>query len=119
MPLETFQPGDMILGTFPVMTRKITVAAGAGELKRGTVLGRVTADDTFLTSTAAAGDGSETPECILAADIDATGAAVDTVGYYTGGYDASKLTFGAGITVEIAEKAFAIAGRSIFLKELV
>ncbi|WP_274426754.1 head decoration protein [Chelativorans sp. YIM 93263] len=119
MPLETFQPGDMNLGTFPVMTRKITVASGAGELKRGTVLGRVTANDKFLTAIDGAGDGSETPECILAADIDATAADVDTLAYYTGGYDASKLTFGAGITVAIAETAFAKAGRSIFLKELV
>lgn len=119
MTLETFQPGDLLLGDYPVQTRPITVASGAGELARGTVLGRVTADDKFITSLSAAVDGSEAPECVLAADIDATAGDVDTVAYYSGKFDASKLTIGTGHTVASLNDAFGANGAPMFVKELV
>lgn len=120
MPVSTasYTPGDMYLGNYPLMTRGITVASGAGVLKRGTVLGQITASKKYLTSLAAAVDGSETPRLILAEDIDASAADVACKAYWSGDFDDSKLTFGTGITSAAAEAAFDAAGIPLFLKTL-
>ena len=119
MTRETYQPGDLLLGIYPVQTRKITLEAAAGELARGTVLGRVTASGEYKTALSASADGSEVPACILATDADASGGATSGIGYFSGGFDASRLTLGSGITVADADAAFAAEGTPIFLKELV
>jgi hypothetical protein len=56
------------------VTRKRTVASGAGVLPRGTLLGKITASGKYLKSIAAANDGSEVPDAILLEPVDATAA---------------------------------------------
>jgi hypothetical protein len=112
----THQPGDLYLGSYPLQVRPITVASGAGVLSRGTVLGRVTASGKYITSLAAAETGSQTPVCLLAEDVDATSGDVATVGYFSGDFDSTRMTFGTGHTPATVDAAFAVSGHPIFIK---
>lgn len=89
---------SLIAGEFPRVTRKVTIVSGAGALGAGTVLGRITASKKYLTSLAAAEDGSEEVTAILGEPVDATAADAEAIVYLTGEYRADALTFGAGHT---------------------
>lgn len=62
----------------------ITVAAGSGK---------------YVLSLAAAIDGSQVPDAILAEDTDASAADKATVGYFGGGFNSGALSLGTGHTV--------------------
>lgn len=95
MTTETFTPDRLLLGGH-VISRKITIDTGA--LIRGTVLGKITATGKYIASLSAAGDGSQTPDCILAEDVDATAADKEAMAYFTGDFDATALTLGTAHT---------------------
>jgi len=116
---ETYTPGDMYLGSYPLAVRGVTIVSGAGVLARGTVIGKITTGGKYKTALAASGDGSETPRLILGEDVDASVADVAAKAYCSGDFDASKLTFGAGITAAAFEAALDAADRPIFVKTLV
>ena len=78
----------------------ITLAAGAGALKRGALLGKIAASAEFTLSLAAAADGSEVPVAVLAEDADATTAAVPVPAYYWGTFNQGAITFGEGHTAD-------------------
>jgi hypothetical protein len=79
--------------------RKVTIKSGAGVVKAATVLGVTTADTKYLTSLAAANDGSQVPDAILAHDVDATAADVEAIVYIAGEFDQDELILGAGHTL--------------------
>ncbi|UYO50328.1 head decoration protein [Rhodopseudomonas palustris] len=58
----------------------ITIAAGAGKLMPGTVLGEVTATEKFVPSPDTANDGSEKAKVVLIDEVDATTEDVKTTG---------------------------------------
>jgi len=80
-------------------TRQITLLAGENR-KRGAVLGKITASGKYKLSAAAAGDGSEVPDLILAEDTDASAADTVTVAYDRVDIAESALTLGAGHTAD-------------------
>ena len=57
----------------------IIVASGAGKLRPGTVLGKLTASGKFVPSPETAADGSETAVAVLVGSVDATSADVIAV----------------------------------------
>lgn len=79
--------------------RKITIASGQGVLKRGTVLGKITASGKYVKSLSASSDGSQTPDLILAEDVDATSADAQALAYARGDFAAQALTLGTAHTV--------------------
>jgi Bacteriophage lambda head decoration protein D len=79
--------------------RKVIVKQGAGVVKAATVLGVTTADTKYLTSVAAATDGSQVPDAILSHDVDATAADVEAIVFIAGEFDQTKLILGAGHTL--------------------
>jgi hypothetical protein len=79
--------------------RKITIASGQGVLKRGTVLGKITASGKYVKSLSASSDGSQTPDLILAEDVDATSADAIGLAYARGDFAAQALTLGTAHTV--------------------
>jgi hypothetical protein len=93
----TYTPDSLFAGDFPVRTREVALTAGEN-LKRGALLGIVTADGKAKLSAAASSDGSQVPNCILAEDISAI---VDTqvVVYISGDFNDAALTYGAGHSV--------------------
>ena len=90
----TFSPDELVI--CPGTGRVRTIASGSGVLKRGTVLGKITASGKMTISLTAATDGSQTPYVVLAEDVDATSADVDAVCYFSGVLNANKLIYGTG-----------------------
>lgn len=96
----TYTPDSLIAGNAHLLIgRKITVASGAGILARGTVLGKITASGKYLKSASGASDGSQTPDLILAEDVDATSADAEALAYARGDFNSNALTLGTGHTV--------------------
>ncbi|WP_018875278.1 head decoration protein [Thioalkalivibrio sp. ALJ8] len=77
-----------------LVARAITVKEGE-DLKRGAVIGK-DGDDKYLLSAAAADDGSEVPDLVLAQDVDATGGDTPAIAYSRGDFSESALILGDG-----------------------
>lgn len=93
-----YTPDALIAGNAHLLVgRVVTIKAGQNR-KRGDVLGK---DGTgkYLLSIAAAADGSQVPDLVLAADFDATAADGQALAYSRGDFNANAITLGAGHTV--------------------
>lgn len=108
----TFNLDGLLIGEHPVTSRQITLLSGEN-WTRGAVLGKITATGKYKLSAAGAGDGSETPDCILAEATDATAADKTTIAYFTGGFDESKLVLGSGHTADSIREG--LRGKGIHL----
>ena len=100
----------------------IRVAAGEGELERGTVLSR-NADNTYSVYGKAADDDEEetdaaVPSCILADPVDATDAAATAVAYRSGNFNRSALIFGSDSYVITADDEDALRKYDIILTDM-
>jgi hypothetical protein len=94
---------DRLFGTMPgvdVQVKSVTVAADQGVLKRGTVLGIVTATGKAVVVNSANNDGSQTADCILTDDVDTTGGDVVATAYSAGTFNRSALIFGGTDTAD-------------------
>ncbi len=111
---EIYVPDQLIAGRFPLVTQPVTIAAGAAVLKRGTVLGIVTASGKYIQSVKTAADGSQNPVAILADDADPTGGDVQAGVYLTGEFNQNAIIFDASWTV--ATLTAPLRALSIFLK---
>ncbi|WP_288806501.1 head decoration protein [uncultured Novosphingobium sp.] len=114
MSQDVFVPDQLIAGDLKVVTKTGTIAAGAGVLKRGTVLGQISSDGTYKTALLASSDGSQTPVVILADDVDASGAAVLAGLYQMGEFNGNAVILGTGITLAAATTALEL--KNIYLK---
>lgn len=95
----TYQPDSLIAGNAALLVgRKVTLITGQN-LKRGAVLGKITASGKYTLSLSAASDGSQTPDLVLAEDCDATSADQQALAYARGDFAAGALTLGTGHTV--------------------
>lgn len=95
----TYTPDSLLAGNAHLLVaRKVTVLAGQ-VLPRGAVLGAITASGKAILSLAAAADGSQTPDLILAEAVDATGADATAIAYERGDFNAAAITLGTGHTV--------------------
>ncbi|RYF82073.1 MAG: head decoration protein [Comamonadaceae bacterium] len=95
----TYVPDALIAGNAHLLVgRKVIVAAGA-TLKRGALLGKITTGGKYALSASAASDGSQTPDLILAEDIDASGGDVQALAYARGDFNARAITLGVGHTI--------------------
>jgi len=112
---ESFTPDNLVVGD-DVITKNVTVFKGQ-VLTRGTVLGKITATGKYIKSAVGAGDGSETPDCILVADVDATDDDIDVGGYFGGEFNENAITLGTGHTVASIWEG--LRAKGIFLKPAV
>lgn len=112
----SYDPDRLFAGGLPVVTDEVTLTnlGASGALTRGTVLGKVTANGKYGKSLSAAGDGSQTPRAILAADYDPTAADVTAIIYRTGEFNADTLVIGTAHTAASIKEALADVG--IYLK---
>jgi hypothetical protein len=101
---EVFVPDNLVAGHFPMAVTMETVKAGEGVLKRGTVLGRVTADGKLRKVNSANTDGSQSPVAVLSCDTDATSDAAAAV-YQTGEFNERALVFGGADTAATHRRA--------------
>jgi len=114
---EAYLPDQLIAGRFPLVTDTVTIVSGSGVVKRGTVLGKITASGKFTTCLNAASDGSQTPSVILADTVDATSADVSAGVYLAGEFNTNAMTFGTGTT--IANSKDTLRDSNIYLKSAV
>lgn len=110
----TLAPDNLIAGDYPRVTEQAVIASGAGVLTRGTVLGKVTATGKFIKSASAAADGSQTPDRVLAEDVDASAADVTAPTYLSGEFNQRALVLGAGHT--IASIKDGLRDKNIYIK---
>ncbi len=95
----THVPDALIAGNAHLLVgRNVTIVSGQN-LKRGAVLGKITASGKYALSASGASDGSQTPDLILAQDVDATDADQSAMAYARGDFAASAVTLGTGHTV--------------------
>lgn len=115
----SFNPTALRAGDFPMISRPVTILTGQN-LKRGAVLGVVTASGKYVLSASAASDGSQAPIAVLAADVDTTTVAGDQVApaYFTGEFADLMMTFGTGHTQATVDLAFATRGQPIFIRKV-
>ena len=92
----------LIAGEFPRVARLVTVTGGS--YKRGAVLSK--SDDTYSLC-------SDTPEVILAEDVDATSEDKQLVVYLTGEFNLSALMAG----VDVSTLVDGLCAKSIFVKQ--
>lgn len=94
-----YTPNQLIAGEFDdLVAEKITVISGQN-LVRGAVLGKITASGKYNLSLSAASDGSQTPDLVLAEDIDASGGDKVALAYSRGDFNAQKLVIGTAHTI--------------------
>jgi len=101
----------------PIDVRSIVIASGQGKLTRGTVIGIITASGKGAKVDSSKSDGTQTANCILTDDIDATSADVTTTAYITGTFNPDELVFGGTDTA--ATHATKLRELGIFLKDMI
>lgn len=90
-------------------SRKATLVSGQN-LKRGALLGRITASGKYALSAKAATDGSQDPAAVLAHDADASGGDTETLVYERGDFNEAALTLGAGHSADTVRQALRALG---------
>jgi len=109
----TYTPDALLAGTADNLVQiKVLILSGQ-VLKRGAVLGKVTASSKYVLSASAAGDGSQAPDAVLAMDVDATGGDVEAVVIIRGDLNKQAVILGAGHTP--ASVFDALRDKGIFL----
>lgn len=103
MASENQNYDKLIGGEFPVVTERVTIASGAN-LKRGTILGVVTASGKYVaadsTDTGESATGTKDPKAILLEDAAAASADVSNVLVaLTGEFNSAALIAKTGSTV--------------------
>lgn len=111
MTTESHTPGDLIVGDYPLLTDRVTIAAGAN-LERGAVLGQITGNGKYILS-ADGVDGSQTPVAVLATAAPAASADVQATVYVTGEFDVAHLTFGTGQTAATLNASMRARGQAL------
>jgi len=82
------------------LTSSVTLAGGQGVLKKGAVLGKVTADGKYKLVDKNAADGSQVASVVLAEDVDTSAGDQPAVVYTQGIFNYDVLYVAAGDTVE-------------------
>lgn len=114
MKSSVFVPDQLISGPLQIVTDSVTIAI-SGVLKRGTVLGTITATGLYTPSKKDATDGSENPSAILVDDVDTTTASQVGGVYLMGEFNQHRLIFDNTWTV--AELKAAFRPLAIFLRD--
>lgn len=97
--LDTYTPDNLIAGNdVPLLVKAVTLQANQGVVKRGTVLGIITASGLAIPVNNANTDGSQTANCILCDDVDTTGGNVVAEAYISGHFNRKALIFGGDDT---------------------
>lgn len=95
---DTFVPDGLVAGNPDLLLNSPIILAAGQNLKRGALLGKVTATSKYVLSLAAASDGSQVPNSILVDDTDATSGDKATINYTRGDFLQDYVTFGTGHT---------------------
>jgi hypothetical protein len=116
MTADVYIPDQLIGGDLKIVTDDVTIIAGQ-VLKRGTVIGQITASKKYTLALAASGDGSQTPARVLVDDVDATAGDVNAGTFRQAELNGNALILGTGITLAAAAAALeTTTNTNIFIK---
>jgi hypothetical protein len=101
----SYYPDNLIAGDKKIVTDNQAVITGAAILKRGTVLGQVTATGAYRLAVATAADGSQNPCAVLADLTDATAGDVAGAVYIEAEVNGNRLIFDPSFTVAAIKAA--------------
>ena len=99
----TYSPDNLLAGEFPIVTEKALIATGQGVLKRGTVLGQLTANDELVLIDKTRVDGGEQVYGVLVHDVDTDGGAIEAMVYLTGVYNEDFIAEQGGFGDDVAD----------------
>jgi hypothetical protein len=106
------KPLNILANDDDVTTRKVTILAGRN-LETGAVIGKITAGGKYILSVAAAEDGSQVPDLVLAQDADATEGDIEAIAYETATVVSTALKLGAGHSVASIREGLRVKGIKI------
>jgi hypothetical protein len=86
--------------THPIDVKSVVLQGGQGVLKRGTVLGIITASGLAVPVDSTKTDGSQVADCILTDDVDTTDGNVTATAYRSGLFNRKALIFGGTDTAD-------------------
>lgn len=113
---DVYVPDQLVSGPLQLVTDTVAITGGK-VLKRGTVLGVVTASGGYQLSVKTATDGSEVPSAILVDDVDATAGDVQGGVYLMGEFNGHRIIIDNSWTVETVKPA--LRPSSIFIRDVV
>ena len=115
--LGTSKPDNLIAGVeVPLLTKGVELVANQSVLKRGAVVGIVTATGLGKLCDKSADDGSQVANCVLIHDVDTgDGDAVMAVCYQSGLFTRGALIFGGESTADDHDEELRSVG--IFLRD--
>ena len=111
---DTFNYDNLLAGG-DLTVLEIGTIDETGEVKRGTVLGRVSSTNTYKICKDANADGSNIPVAILAEDLAASASNKDKYVYLSGNFNKSAVIFDAGVANKNKAK-IELHSNSIFLR---
>ncbi|MBQ0955982.1 head decoration protein [Serratia symbiotica] len=114
MKSSLFVPDQLVSGPLQLVTDSVTIGV-SGALKRGTILGMITATGAYIPSKKDATDGSEKPSAILVDNVDTTTTAQTGGVYLMGEFNQHRLIFDK--TWTIAELKAQFRPLAIFLRD--
>jgi hypothetical protein len=112
---EVLTRDNLVAGDFPMITEELTILSG-NNLKRGTVLGKITASGKCVAVDSSKSDGSEVVFAVLSEDMDATLEDKQACAYLTGEFNKDALIFGGTDTIDTHKTA--LRNLSIFAKNV-
>jgi hypothetical protein len=112
-----FDPTALFAGD-KVPRHRVAPISGAAALKRGTLLGRITATDKYIPSVRTASDGSQNPVAVLAGDTDTTAADVNAPAYFEGEFAGEVMVIDASWTIAQVQAALRIALLPLYVRSV-
>ncbi|CAN5858180.1 hypothetical protein BH11PSE13_BH11PSE13_12220 [soil metagenome] len=104
---------ELIANNSSLLFGQKAILLSGQNLKRGALVGRITASGKYVLSLSASSDGSQVPLAVLVHDTDATAGDTETLVYQRGDFNQAAMTFGTGQTPDSVRDALRDAG--IFL----
>ncbi|WP_338803583.1 head decoration protein [Xenorhabdus griffiniae] len=113
---SVYVPDQLIAGQLQLVTDTVTIAK-SGVLKRGAVLGQITATREYVFSKKSATDGSQIPCAILVDDVDTTDGSASGGVYLMGEFNQNRIIHDE--SWKLPELTTELRKLSIFLRDSV
>lgn len=117
---SSYSPTALLQGDLPHVADEVTILSGAGVVKYGTLLGRVTASGKYIPSVSTASDGSEKPVAVFAMlnGVDATSADQTGAAYFIGEFAFEQMVVDASWSLAQLKAALRTGNTQIYARSV-
>ena len=95
---QVFDPDHLIANNHHLIIGRVITVLSGQTLTRGALIGK-DATDKYALSLAGDSNGTQTPDAILAEDVDASAGDTPALAYFRGDFNANRVTLGTGHTL--------------------